>query len=325
MVGQTLPLEVPPDYRLNHAVDLPADGAIGTSKPFGAEVEQYRSLVSKYFAPEDVNKALYVMSYESGGNPSASGDGGHSIGLFQLHDNGVGAGMGDSRYDPEENIKAAARAVYSDGWGAWGENNLYEGQVFGALGNHPYPGDEAFAVPQDAGGGYGYPREEEDFSLGDYELPNFGLSLNSYYDEEEEEPTDFFASSPPLRKGFGGGLNIQSYSKGTGLTLGRGNGMPPNWPQLQGMSPGMIDPEIGWMVGMPLYKHLKRRPNDPPGIPNVKPVNNMPPNLPIQQPQATMPGQAQPGMAGPPVPAAPMVPQPQPQMPPQNMGMVNRA
>lgn len=38
---------------------------------------------------------------ESGFNPRAIGDSGHSVGLFQMHDRGAGAGLGDSRYDPD--------------------------------------------------------------------------------------------------------------------------------------------------------------------------------------------------------------------------------
>src|SRR5688572_11194386 len=46
---------------------------------------------------------LAVAYNESGWNPSAQGDGGHSVGLFQPHDAGHGAGMGDDRYDPFQN------------------------------------------------------------------------------------------------------------------------------------------------------------------------------------------------------------------------------
>lgn len=109
---------------------------------YPAAVERWRSTVAKYFRPEDVDKALHVIMYESGGDPKAWGDGGSSLGLFQLHEAGVGSGMSAAaRYDPEANIRAAAQAVYGgQGWAPWGENNLYNGQPFGALGNHPYQG-----------------------------------------------------------------------------------------------------------------------------------------------------------------------------------------
>lgn len=38
---------------------------------------------------------------ESGFNPRAVGDNGKSVGLFQMHQAGAGAGLGDQRYDPE--------------------------------------------------------------------------------------------------------------------------------------------------------------------------------------------------------------------------------
>ena len=40
-------------------------------------------------------EVLAVMMAESGGNPGAIGDSGHSIGLWQLHDAGAGAHMSD--------------------------------------------------------------------------------------------------------------------------------------------------------------------------------------------------------------------------------------
>ena len=53
------------------------------------------------------NLALATAYQESGFNPRAVGDSGHSVGLFQLHDQGEGAGMGESRYDPETNARRA--------------------------------------------------------------------------------------------------------------------------------------------------------------------------------------------------------------------------
>src|SRR5688572_17982938 len=110
-------------------------------------VERWRSLVAKYFRPEDVDKALWVINYESGGDPGIPGDGGHAIGLFQHNTGGLASGRSlESLKDPEANIKLAAAAVYGgaegftapQGWKPWGENNLYNGAKFGALGSHPY-------------------------------------------------------------------------------------------------------------------------------------------------------------------------------------------
>lgn len=52
---------------------------------------------------------LAAGSYaESGWNPNAVGDNGHSVGIFQMHDAGAGSGMGESRRDPNA---ASARMV----------------------------------------------------------------------------------------------------------------------------------------------------------------------------------------------------------------------
>lgn len=109
--------------------------------PSSAPVERWRAAVSKYFPKEEVNKALWVVAHESGGNETASGDGGKAVGLFQ--DQHIAPGT-----SPEDQIKDAAR-LYTEnkknggsGWADWGENNLYQGKKFGALGNNPYPGDK---------------------------------------------------------------------------------------------------------------------------------------------------------------------------------------
>ncbi len=56
-----------------------------------------------------------VMLAESGGNPNAVGDNGHSVGLFQLHDQGMGHGLGDKRYDPEINARVGVAGL-AVGW-----------------------------------------------------------------------------------------------------------------------------------------------------------------------------------------------------------------
>lgn len=119
---------------------------------YAPEVERWRPLVQKYFRPEDVDKALYVIAYESSGNPSIKAGGNEdSYGLFQLNSGGLGAGMSvQARQDPETNVRVAAQAVYGgSGWSPWGEGTEvydypYDPKTgkgrFGALGNHPYGG-----------------------------------------------------------------------------------------------------------------------------------------------------------------------------------------
>lgn len=56
----------------------------------------------------DPTLAVATMLVESGGDNKAVGDGGHSIGLFQLNDNGEGAGMSVAqREDPRLNAETA--------------------------------------------------------------------------------------------------------------------------------------------------------------------------------------------------------------------------
>lgn len=53
----------------------------------------------QYNVPPEI--FLAAIQAESGGNPTATGDAGQSIGLFQLHSRGVGAGYSvEQRYDP---------------------------------------------------------------------------------------------------------------------------------------------------------------------------------------------------------------------------------
>jgi hypothetical protein len=107
----------------------------GQANLYSAQVERWRSLVARYFRPEDVDKALYVIQYESGGNPNAVNAQSGAAGLFQilpLH--GVNGG------DPETAARWAANRVYNvrGGWQDWGEGVLYRGRRFGALGLYPY-------------------------------------------------------------------------------------------------------------------------------------------------------------------------------------------
>jgi hypothetical protein len=93
--------------------------------PAPRPVEEWRSLVSAYFAPEHVDLALKIISCESGGDPNAQNPSSGAAGLFQhiprYWDARVaGAGMpGASIFDPIANVAASAYLAYSDGWGHW--------------------------------------------------------------------------------------------------------------------------------------------------------------------------------------------------------------
>lgn len=73
--------------------------------------------------------AIATAFTESGLNPNAVGDNGHSVGLFQLHDQGMGYGMGDSRYDARTNAAKALDSMAA----TWAANpNLTPGAIAAA-------------------------------------------------------------------------------------------------------------------------------------------------------------------------------------------------
>lgn len=86
----------------------------------GTNVEPWRPLVVAYFPADQVERAMCVMKGESGGNPNALSYKG-ARGLFQIMpgwagDFGISVA---SLYDPETNVKYAARILGIQGWRAW--------------------------------------------------------------------------------------------------------------------------------------------------------------------------------------------------------------
>jgi soluble lytic murein transglycosylase-like protein len=112
-----------------------------------ADPDQWDAMLNrlgkKYNVPPLFLKA--VMLSESGGRPDAIGDQGHSVGLFQLHDHGYGAGMGDTRFDPETNADRGARGL-AEAWHA-GEKAGYTGE---------YAVRAAYNYSFNPGGGWAY-------------------------------------------------------------------------------------------------------------------------------------------------------------------------
>ena len=106
---------------------------------YSAAVEQWRPLAEKHFPPELVDKVLYLINGESGGDPGAVGDGGAANGLFQSHYIGKGT-TPDQQFADALRLYTADKANGGTGFGDWGEGRLYQGKPFGALGNHPYGG-----------------------------------------------------------------------------------------------------------------------------------------------------------------------------------------
>jgi len=82
--------------------------------------------------------ALAMAEMESGLNPNAVGDDGHSVGLYQLHDQGMGAGMGDSRYDPRINAVTALGVLAA---------RIADSSEVDAIGRHN-AGDAGWADPE---------------------------------------------------------------------------------------------------------------------------------------------------------------------------------
>ncbi len=82
---------------------------------------QVRSLVSKYFAPEDVNRAIRVAWCESRFNPDSNDPQTGGTGLFHhlpqfWEQRADAAGFpGSDPTDPEANVAAAAYAIYNEG------------------------------------------------------------------------------------------------------------------------------------------------------------------------------------------------------------------
>lgn len=93
--------------------------------PAPRPVEEWRALVSAYFAASDVDKALRVISCESGGDPNAQNLYSGAAGLFQhipryWETRSAAIGLaGASIFDPVANVSAAAWLVYTVGWEPW--------------------------------------------------------------------------------------------------------------------------------------------------------------------------------------------------------------
>ena len=83
------------------------------------DVEQWRGLVSSYFT--NVELALCIVKWESGGNPNARNTSSGAAGLFQVMpfwagDFGISY---SSLFDPYVNVEIASKIHAIQGWGAW--------------------------------------------------------------------------------------------------------------------------------------------------------------------------------------------------------------
>lgn len=77
-------------------------------------VEQWRSLVARYFPPEAVEEALLCITLESSGNPyCVTGD---YVGLWQMDS---GYGTYEQRTNPEWSTAVAYACWKANGWRNW--------------------------------------------------------------------------------------------------------------------------------------------------------------------------------------------------------------
>ena len=90
-------------------------------------VEQWHSLISTYFKPEDVIQAMTIVYCESRGKETAVGrntNGTTDVGLWQFNDDTWAwlkpkLGIISNRKNPIISTKVAAWLVYNDGWHHW--------------------------------------------------------------------------------------------------------------------------------------------------------------------------------------------------------------
>lgn len=124
------------------------------SMTFPAAVEQWRSTVAKYFPPDQVDRVLYLINRESGGDPTAHNlnpkTNDDSYGLLQI--NLVpGAHQGQispqDAQNPEKNIAFAAQLYKDQGFAPWATG---PGQVYG-----DFPGSLAIAGGNGSSGSSG--------------------------------------------------------------------------------------------------------------------------------------------------------------------------
>ena len=129
--------ELPPGCRLafEGATCAPTVVAGGLDVPFDAydlvpdeisALSDWRPLVTQFFEPHHVDRALRIIRCESGGNPAAKNPASTASGLFQhlasmWPERSVAAGWsGSDVFDPVANVAVAAWLVYDfGGWAHW--------------------------------------------------------------------------------------------------------------------------------------------------------------------------------------------------------------
>lgn len=92
--------------------------AIGSTRRGELPVTELFTLVRRHGAGSGLDRIMVAAALaESGGDTEAVGDNGHSIGLWQMHDQGLGSGMSrEARHDPDNacrNMLREFRRVHS--------------------------------------------------------------------------------------------------------------------------------------------------------------------------------------------------------------------
>jgi Transglycosylase SLT domain len=87
----------------------------------GDDPERWRGVAAFYFAPEDVDRVICLIGFESGGNPAAVNPTSGAAGLMQVmpfwaarHDYEQ-----DLLFNPAVNLWIASQIRDEQGWGAW--------------------------------------------------------------------------------------------------------------------------------------------------------------------------------------------------------------
>jgi soluble lytic murein transglycosylase-like protein len=91
------------------------------SSAFPARVRHWAPLVSAYFRPEDVARALCLMDLESAGDRNARNPSSGAAGLMQVMPFWAGhfGYKVSDLYQPAPNLQVAAYILDEQGWGAW--------------------------------------------------------------------------------------------------------------------------------------------------------------------------------------------------------------
>ena len=95
--------------------------AVAVSETGGA-IERWRPLVSLYFPPDQVERALCIIDHESNGDPRADNPRSSARGLFQVLGSLWAPHYGIARsdlYDPVINTRIALDIWENYGWSAW--------------------------------------------------------------------------------------------------------------------------------------------------------------------------------------------------------------